>query len=205
MIIVEQILGSHIGKSFKIRDIGTSQTAPNNTGRVGFHVESLFGITPNNSRNPDLGDKELKTIALKGANLRPSDVSIGTMPVAEYDRLQRRGSHSFLNSDPFAKMKNTLAVFYEKCSGYGDQTVYQLHGWADFDFTKLPDSELNILQTDYDICVAAIQRHSYDALSGSGLCIPHCEYLKLTYKGNGAYNYPAWKFTSRMIQALRAQ
>jgi hypothetical protein len=49
---IEEIIG-HLRNPFIIKEDGSRQTDHANTGRVGFHVEKLFGVTPNNDRTPD--------------------------------------------------------------------------------------------------------------------------------------------------------
>jgi len=44
---IEETLG-HLRIPFVIKEDGTSQTQLTNRGRVGFYVERLFNISPNN-------------------------------------------------------------------------------------------------------------------------------------------------------------
>ena len=97
---IEEVL-SHLREPFMIAEDGSSQTRLSNHGRVGFHVERLFGILPNSDRSPDFGNYELKT-AQPGKK-----ISIGTMPESEFARINQEEKHIFAESDPYAKMKNT--------------------------------------------------------------------------------------------------
>lgn len=197
IIDVEQTL-SHLREPFIIQEDGTSQTNLYNNGRVGFHVEKLFGISPNNDRGPDLGTWEIKTV-------RPgTKVSIGTMPDSEFRNIKNSLSPLFALSEPYKKMKNTLFVFYDKIESYPDP-VYIMRGWGACKIDSLSDSTKSILQSDYQwICKQIAQRASRDSLTEylkkygtiSG------NYLSLGYKGDRNYIYPAWSFTGKFMNSI---
>lgn len=197
IIDVEQTLG-HLRQPFIIKEDGTSQTDYCNNGRVGFYVEKQFGIRPNSSRSPDLGIWEIKTV-------RPgTKVSIGTMPESEFYNIKNSTSHHFSSSEPYAKMKNTLFVFYDKLEDWPDP-VYIMRGWGACKLDDMSDTIKSVLDTDYRwICKQIAQRASRDSLtdylkkygtiSGS--------YLSLAYKGDRRYVYPAWSFTARFTNSI---
>lgn len=196
-IDIEQIL-SPLREPFMILEDGTSQTDLRNNGRVGFHVEKLFGIQPNSSRAPDLGTWEIKTV-------RPgTKVSIGTMPESEFWHIKHAPNHVFSVSEPYRKMKNTLFVFYDKIMDWPDP-VYIMRGWGACQLDLLPPSTKTLIETDYRvICREIAQRASRDTLTDylkkygtiSGSC------LSLAYKGDRDYVYPAWSFTSRFMNSI---
>lgn len=197
---IENIL-SHLREPFMITEDGTSQTRLSNHGRVGFYVERLFGILPNNDRRPDFGNYELKT-AQPGKK-----ISIGTMTEPEFQRIKKETLHSFENSDPYDKIKNTLLVVYSKISEYPDP-YYRMNGWGLLNLTTMTDQTKMILQNDYKKICDEIKRfckdrnevteylQKYGSISG--------KYLTLGYKGQGAwgYNYPAWGFQASFMKLI---
>ena len=197
VINVEQILG-HLREPFIIKEDGTAQTNRLNNGRMGFYVEKQFGILPNSSRAPDLGNWEIKTV-------RPgTKVSIGTMPDDEFYKIKNSSSNFFSLSEPYKKMKNTLFVFYDKLEDWPDP-VYIVRGWGACKLDDMSDTVKNVLDTDYKwICKQIAQRASRDSLTDylkkygtiSGT------YLSLAYKGDRSYIYPAWSFTSRFTNSI---
>lgn len=199
-ILIEDTIG-HLRRPFVIKEDGTSQTRLSNHGRVGFHIEKLFGILPNNSQAPDFQNCELKTV-------QPGKkVSIGTMPESEFDRIKKESFHRFETSNPYNKMKNTLFVVYTKLKSY-PEPVYRMNGWGFLTLSKLTESTKSILQSDYEfICKTIVNECSsrddvtnflqdFGAVSG--------DYLSLGYKGSGAYgyNYPAWNFQASFMKKL---
>jgi len=197
---IEKIIG-HLRNPFVIAEDGSSQTQISNTGRVGFHVEKLFGVIPNNDRSPDLGQWELKTIH-KGKK-----VTIGTMPDDEVRSICKATQHVFSLSNPYNKMKNTLFVVYEKLSSYPEPN-YVMHGWGACKLDNMSDQIKNGLQADYEhICKviklnATNQTDLTEYLRKNGSVSG--ELLSLAYKGQGSYgyNYPAWSFTSKFVNKL---
>ena len=198
--LIESTL-SNLRDPFVIHSNGSIQTNLNNTGRVGFYVESLFGILPNNSKTPDFGHTELKTLRVGGS------MSIGTMTETEHRRILNRDLHYFATSDPYKKVQNTLLVVYEKLSSR-PEPVYVMRNWHLFSLDDLSLTDRNILQSDYSSICEAIKRRSTSrdtltsflmnngSLSGN--------YLTLGYKGNGySYNYPVWIFKSSFIKKLK--
>lgn len=197
---IEDILG-HLREPFMIVEDGTSQTKLTNHGRVGFYVERLFGILPNRDRRPDLGNYELKT-AQPGKK-----ISIGTMTELEFRRIKNETTHIFENSDPYAKVKNTLLVVYSKISEYPDP-YYHMNGWGLLNLENMTAQTKMILQNDYKNVCKEIKRfckdrdgvtdylQTYGSISG--------KYLTLGYKGQGAwgYNYPAWSFQASFMKSV---
>jgi hypothetical protein len=197
---IEEIIG-HLRNPFIIKEDGSRQTDHANTGRVGFHVEKLFGVTPNNDRTPDLGQWELKTIR-KGTK-----VTIGTMPDNEVRRICKETTHDFGKSDPYKKMKNTLFVVYDKLSNY-PEPKYIMNGWGACKLDNMSVQIKNGLQADYERICKVIKLNAtnqtdlteylrtYGSVSG--------ELLSLGYKGQGSngYNYPAWSFTAKFVGKL---
>ena len=199
-IIIEEAIG-HLRQPFKIKEDGTSQTRLTNRGRVGFHVERLFGIMPNKGRGSDFKDCELKT-------LQPGNkVTIGTMPKEEFDRIKKESVHRFDTSDPYKKMKTTLFVVYSTIAKLPEPT-YCMNGWGLLDLRKLDDPTKSILQLDYEhICeTIATNCTSRDNVTSylRNYGIIKGTYLSLAYKGAGdvGYNYPAWSFQSSFMKKL---
>lgn len=197
---IEEVLG-HLREPFMIVEDGSSQTRVANHGRVGFHVERLFGILPNSDRGPDFGNYELKTT-------QPGKkISIGTMPDSEFNRIKREEQHIFENSDPYAKIKNTLLVVYTKLQSYPDP-VYYMNGWGLLNLENMSDYTKSILQEDYKYICGIIKHYcnSRDEVTNflrrngsvSGT------YLTLGYKGQGdwGYNYPAWGFQAKFMKLI---
>lgn len=199
-IIIEEAIG-HLRKPFMIKEDGSSQTRLTNHGRVGFYVEKLFGLLPNNSRSPDFKGCELKTT-------QPGKkISIGTMPETEFKRIKRESTYQFETSDPYNKMKNTLVVVYTKIDNRPEPT-YFMNGWGFLTLSKMSDSTKNILQLDYKfICETIVANcdsrddvtrflRQRGTISG--------KYLSLSYKGQGdyGYNYPAWSFQASFMKKL---
>lgn len=200
MSTIEEAIG-HLRRPFVIREDGTSQTRLSNHGRVGFYVERLFGIVPNNDRAPDFGKFELKTT-------QPGKkVSIGTMTESEFRRIKNEPYHWFSASDPYRKMKNTLFVVYSKISTH-PEPEYKMNGWGIMQLETMSDRVKSILQDDYEyICKFISSRcNSRDGVttflmnngSVSG------DFLSLSYKGQGnyGYNYPAWNFQASFMNIL---
>jgi hypothetical protein len=198
--LVEQRLAP-LRQPFTIAEDGTSQTRLTNHGRVGFYVERLFGIDPNNDRSPDLGEWELKTVQAG------KKITIGTMPDAEVQAICKATAHDFFSSEPYNKMKNTLFVVYEKLQSY-PEPEYIMRGWGAFDLSSCGEQTKKILQEDYRYICNVIKAkatnqtdltsylRNYGSVSGS--------YLTLGYKGQGyyGYNYPAWSFTAKFVGKL---
>jgi len=197
---IEERLGQ-LRKPFIIEMDGSSQTQLDNTGRVGFFVERMFGILPNNDRRPDLGKWELKTT-------RPGKkISIGTMPDEEHRRIMTTDEHSFFASEPYKKMKNTIFVVYDKLRDY-PQPEYVMLGWGACQLDLLSDYTKRELNRDYRFICNQIKKCStsrdnltshlrqYGTISG--------DYLTLSYKGSGycGYNYPAWSFKGSFIKQI---
>jgi hypothetical protein len=197
---IEQVL-NHLRKPFVIKEDGSSQTQLTNHGRVGFFIERLFGILPNNSRRPDLGYYELKTTQYG------KKISISTMSDREFLRIKKQTYHCFEQSYPYEKIKNTLLVIYNKIESY-PEPKYCLDGWALLHFETLPDYIKTILQNDYDYICRVIQSrcksrdHVTQYLRDYG-CISG-RYLTLGYKGQGnsGYNYPSWGFQAKFMKQL---
>ena len=197
---IEEVL-NHLREPFIIEYDGSSQTRKSNHGRVGFHVERLFGILPNNDRRPDFGNYELKT-AQPGKK-----ISIGTMPESEFHRIKKESEHVFEKSDPYNKIKNTLLVVYSKLGGYPD-TYYCMKGWGLLNLENMSEHTKMILQNDYKKICETIKHYcnSRDEVTNflrrngsiSG------NYLTLGYKGQGScgYNYPAWGFQTKFMNLI---
>ena len=198
--IVKQVLTPLRENSFEIAVDGTSQTRLANTGRVGFFIERLFGITPNRSRDPDTKYGEIKTVKVTGNSVKP--ITIGTIPFGEYNRLSSNVYSVFENSDPFKKMKKTLYVFYRQIESVGNP-YYIIEGWAHLDMQSIPENYRNWLEIDYNHCVNAIKKQSYAKLSGPSGRRPSTRYLQLSYKGDTCYTYPCWKFSTEWVQNMR--
>ena len=199
-ILIENTIG-HLRDPFVIKEDGTSQTRLSNHGRVGFYIEKLFGISPNNSQSPDFKNCELKTV-------QPGKkVSIGTMPELEFARIKRNSEHQFETSNPYNKMKNTLFVVYTKLKNY-PEPVYCMNGWGFLTLSNLTNSTKSILQSDYQfICkTIATECSSRDDLTSflQDFGTISGKYLSLSYKGSGAYgyNYPAWNFQASFMKKL---
>jgi hypothetical protein len=201
--IVEQVL-TPLKNPFIISFDGTSQTRSTNTGRFGFHIERQFNILPNSDRSADTEYAEIKSVNIKNTfTVKP--ISIGTIPIREYNRLVSNFPHvSFFNSDPFKKMSKTLYVFYRKKGGHYDDAVYSVDSWVHFDMSNLDDSTKTILENDYWQCVQAMSNYSYDRLSCSSSQNPSTRYLQLSYNGDGYYNYPCWKFSTEFLKKMYA-
>lgn len=197
---IEETL-KHLREPFVIHEDGTSQTQISNHGRVGFYVERLFGISPNNDRRPDFGNYELKTT-------QPGKkVSIGTMPESEFNRIKRETKHYFELSDPYKKMKNTVIVVYSKLSSYPTPS-YRMNGWGVLSLESMTDRTKEILQEDYEFICNYISNRCdtrdevTSLLQDKGTVSG--DYLTLGYKGQGVqgYNYPSWGFQSSFMKKL---
>lgn len=200
--IVEQVL-TPLKKPFTIQFDGTSQTRLTNTGRFGFHIERQFNISPNSDRSADTEYAEIKSVNIKKTfTVKP--ISIGTIPVREYERLVSNFPHvSFFNSDPFKKMSKSLYVFYRK-EEQSSGPEYNVDSWVHIDMSNLDDTTRRILDNDYWKCVEAMTKYSYDRLSCSTSQNPSTYYLQLSYKGDGYYNYPCWKFSTAFLKKMYA-
>lgn len=197
---IEEVI-CHLRQPFTIVEDGSSQTRLSNHGRVGFYVERLFGINPNNNRRPDFGNFELKT-AQPGKKL-----SIGTMPESEFDRIKTETEHIFEKSDPYEKIKNTLLIVYSKIKEY-PEPIYIMNGWGLLTLESMPETTKMILQKDYQTICEIIKNSCSDrndltwylrmngSISG--------KYLTLGYKGQGdhGYNYPAWSFQASFTKLI---
>jgi hypothetical protein len=173
---------------------------PGNTGKVGFFFESQFGIDPNNSRNPDFGNHELKSVLIKGNSI--SSVSIATVARNSYNSINTFPSKSFFdNSAPYLKMRNTLYIFYKKVSTR--QELYQVENWNIVSLDDLDNDIKEVLENDYKLCTGAMKKYSYETLSKTGDHFPCTEYLQLTYKGSRGYNYPSWKFSKEFMKIIQ--
>jgi hypothetical protein len=192
---------SVLRQPFIIKEDGTSQTQRYNKGRVGFYFEKIFGITPNKDRRPDFGEWELKTVRLGGK------ITIGTLPDFEVKRICCENIHSFKDSDPYTKMKNTFIIVYSKISSYPEDQ-YVMHGWGSCKLENLSPAVTAILQKDYETICKEIKRYSGDQENLTKFLIKYGTisgtYLSLGYKGagSGGYNYPAWSFTSKFVKLL---
>ena len=60
---IEEVL-SPLREAFMIEEDGSSQTRLSNHGRVGFHVDRLFGIVPNNLLFELMVTSDIKTCYL---------------------------------------------------------------------------------------------------------------------------------------------
>lgn len=198
--IVEQVLSPLRASPFEIPFDGTSQTRLANTGRFGFFVERIFGISPNSSRDPDTDYGEIKTVRVTGNSVKP--ISIGTIPIGEYDKLSLSSFPSFESSDPFKKMKKTLYVFYRVVESFGNPK-YIIEGWIHLDMSAILENDRQWLAVDYHHCVEAMKSQSYYKLSGSSGRRPSTRYLQLSYKGDACYTYPCWKFSTEWMQNMR--
>ena len=197
---IEEVLG-HLREPFIIEEDGSSQTRLSNHGRVGFHVERLFGIVPNKDRGPDFGNYELKTT-------QPGKkISIGTMPESEFQRIKNEQQHIFETSDPYKKIKNTLLVVYTKISSY-PECCYYMNGWGLLNLDTMSSSTKSILQSDYKKICEIIKHYCRDRdevtkfLQHNGSISG--KYLTLGYKGQGdwGYNYPAWGFQAKFMNLI---
>jgi hypothetical protein len=199
--LVEQVL-SPLKTPFTIPYDGTSQTKRTNTGRFGFFIEREFKIGPNNDRSADTTYAEIKSVNIK-SKFTITPISIGTIPRSEYcDLVENFPKVSFIGSDPYKKMEKTLYVFYRK-TDY-DDPEYNIESWVHVSMSSLDDETKLILENDYRLCVEAMVKHSYDKLSHNTSQNPYTRYLKLSYKGDGYYNYPCWKFSSEFMKKMYA-
>lgn len=201
--IVEHVL-TPLKKPFIIQYDGTSQTKSTNTGRFGFYIERQFNILPNNDRSADTEYAEFKSVNIKN-NFTVKPISIGTIPIQEYNRLVSFFPNvSFINSDPFKKMSKTLYIFYRKKGGYYTDAEYHVDSWVHIDMANLDEMTLRILENDYWQCVQTMTKYSYNRLSCSTSQNPNTHYLQLGYKGDGYYNYPCWKFSTAFLKKMYA-
>ena len=197
---IEETL-EHLRRPFVIKEDGTSQTHLTNRGRVGFYVERLFDILPNNDREPDFGRWELKTVR------RGRKITIGTMPDAEVRQICQQSEHDFSKSDPYKKMKNTVFVIYDKVSDFPEPT-YVMHGWGTCQLNAMNRWVKDELQNDYSYICRIIKAKSHCQDTLTEFLIKHGSmsgtFLTLGYKGQGysGYNYPAWSFTSKFVNQL---
>lgn len=193
--IVKKILSPYVDP-FKIADNGSSQTNFYNHGRLGFFIESKFGVVPNSERGPDLGagSWEIKTVLIKKGS--PGAISIGTVPEYEYRRIKHGpDNQQFVSSDPFKKMKKTLYVYYTKTEDLVDP-LYTVDRWKLVDLEDVGAKKAMILREDYKKCVWVMKNYSYAQLSSKKCPITKTHYLSLSCKGDKDYTYPAWKFNS---------
>ena len=185
---------------FTIAEDGTSQTKLSNHGRLGFYVERLFGVNPNNDRGPDLGKIEIKTMQ------EGKKVSIGTMPESEFQIIKKANVHLFELSDPYDKMKNTIVIVYQKSGHY--PPVYKMKGWGMLDLTTMSDTTKQILQDDYAFICKHIAGRCDTRDGVTNLLMRNGSisgnYLSLGYKGQGSYgyNYPSWSFQASFMNKL---
>lgn len=191
-------LHDNLNNTFIIAEDGTPQTDLRNKGRVGFYIEKLLGIPPNNSRSPDFGEWELKTV-----NTKNLSVSIGTIPRTEFSNIKNSSTHVFDMSDPYQKMRKTIFVYYQKVS-MAPVPEYMLHGWKDFSLDNNHDEIKKVLDEDYAracefIKQAADYQSLTSALTKKGV---RGTYLSLTYKGDKVHVYPSWKFTTKFMRTL---
>jgi len=197
---IEETLG-HLRIPFVIKEDGTSQTQLTNRGRVGFYVERLFNISPNNDRAPDIGRWELKTVC-KGKK-----ITIGTMPDAEVRQICQQAKHDFSKSDPYKKMENTLFVIYDKISDFPEPS-YVMHGWGTCQLNSMSQWVKDELQNNYQYICRVISAKSHDQDTLTKFLQKHGsisgKFLSLGYKGQGysGYNYPAWSFTTKFVNQL---
>jgi hypothetical protein len=198
--LIEEIL-SPLRTPFIIKEDGTSQTKLTNTGRVGFYVERQFGIVANNSREPDLGLWEIKSAQLN------KKITIGTMPNLEFDNIYKQSVHTWSNSEPYKKMKNTLLVIYEKLQSR-PEPKYIMHGWGACRLESMSNETKKILQEDYEFICNHIKQSSSSRDGLTRNIMNHGsvsgDYLSLVYKGDGqnGYNYPAWAFQASFTKKL---
>jgi hypothetical protein len=196
--MINEILQPLLDQKIIIQEDGTSQTRINNTGRFGFYVERLFDISPNNSQLPDhtvIG--EIKTVQIKGKNL--SSCSIGTISEANWQSIVSGSARTWETSPPFAKMKQTLFVFYAKdCSG--PEPVYEIKRYVSIDFSKIGDAIKNELEEDYQaIRNRMINSRGYGTCDFSWL---GNIYLSAGIKGDSCYVYPSFSFKPRLMKAI---
>lgn len=197
---VDQVLTPWV-HPFTIVYDGTSQTHPNNHGRVGFFAESKFNVIANSSRSPDLGHTEIKTIRQDFGKYK--DMSIGNMTTEEYHRLRCSSKRPmFQDSDPYSKMQQTLFITYCVVEP-GDDPWYSILSWKNINLSELPHNIRMRLQADYDQCVHAIKSYSYKELS-TKVRIPRgaTKYLTIAPKGDTQYVYPAWKFRANFLKDI---
>jgi hypothetical protein len=128
--ILTEILKPYMGveSAFYIPEDGRSQTMMSNKGRFGFWVEEQFGLSPNRSRDPDLGNIEIKSVLLKGTAAAPifKDIAIGNMSWDEHWNLAN-DKIGWQDSLPFQKTGNTLYVFYRRTDDYWYTIDRQVH------------------------------------------------------------------------------
>lgn len=197
--IIENILSPFVNP-FIIEVDGSAQTSLYNNGRVGFFVERKFGIIPNNSQKPDWNGYEIKTLRYG------KPISIGTMPEDEFRNIRNSPSHYWTSSNPYKKMKQSIFVFYENVDSndvYRPQ--YVLKGWSIIDFEQMPEYIKGHLQLDYqNICEQIKHLKNRDSLiddlKDNGGISGH--YLKLGYKGDRNYIYPAWSFLGKFSKQI---
>jgi hypothetical protein len=197
---VDQVLSPWVSP-FKIDYDGTSQTHPNNHGRVGFFAESKFHVAANSDRGPDLGHTEIKTVRSDFGNYK--NMSIGLVTKDEYRNLRNSSQRlKFENSEPYKKMHQTLFITYCVVSP-GTNPVYSILSWKNVNLNELPHNIRMRLQADYDQCVHAMKSYSFDELSDK-VRIPRgaTKYLTIVPKGDTQYVYPSWKFKANFLKDI---
>lgn len=200
MVLTEELAKERLAslKEWKrVPPNGSSRMRLSSTGRFGFHVEQLFGIRANNSRNPDFFGTEIKTILASESK----SICIGTIPYDEYVKLKNADIDSlrFSDSDPYRKMSKTLFVFYEKS---GDD-FYKVKKINLVNFDNINPVILAQLDQDYQCLNRSFKKYTYEALSRSYSSMhPSTRFLKLAYKGSRQYVYPNWQFTSQFAKLV---
>lgn len=214
---INEILNPYL-KPFYIPVTGSPLTYPGNTGRVGFFVESLFNIKPNNLRTPDTPFFELKTIR------HGSSVSICTMSEKELLRIHDTKDFDFFKSELYQKMQKTLYVKYEKIPFRLENTYYRLMDWCLIDFDQLDEDIKETIQSNYKsicrdiLCFCQMPKNyknSADHIRGyeyRNLLTHFLEelgnisykHLTLSYKGKykGYHTYPSWSFKGSLITEI---
>jgi hypothetical protein len=189
--LVNKVLAEHMDRPFIIIPDGTSQTQFTNTGRVGFWVERQFGITPNNSQNPDAHWGEIKTVNCD----KFKTCSIGTISRLNWSAIEAGLQDTWLTSFAHKKMAITLFVFYSKKiidnADWVNMPQYTLKRMGIFEFDKLAHH----LEDDWARIVHMIKRSS-----GYGNARYTGTYLKLTYKGDAQHVYPSISFSAKFMR-----
>lgn len=187
-----------IDNMFSIQEDGTSQTNLNNKGRFGFWVEKQFGLLPNNDQLPDLHDIELKSVLVKGTNLKPvfKDIAIGNLTSTEHRSLSKR-EIDWHNTLPYRKTSNTLYVFYRKT----DDHWYCIEKQIYIRFDKQSQDLHRLLEQDLLKLITKIGKMTYDQLKKSGTDF-ETKFITIRPKGDATHVYPCWYFTKEWTRLI---
>ena len=131
-----------------------------NKGWFGHTVESILGIPPNSSRNPNGGSWELKTVPLK--RLRRGGLGVKeTMAITMINPAEVPNT-PFERSHLLAKLQSIviLARIYEG-PGEVSSTVHSV-GTFDLDDPAV----YRVVESDYNLVRRTIRTHGVDALTG---------------------------------------